>query len=75
MQAITQQQGSQLNSAEKQTRDADVEVIVGLDEQKKASKLACSNRMCCIIVICIITVIVLALALGIGLGVGLRKKK
>jgi len=74
MQALTNLQGSKLTSAEKQVRDADVEVIVGVSEQKKASKYACSNRVCCIIIIAIVVAIVIILALGIGLGIGLKKK-
>ena len=75
MKALTEKQGEHIEVVEKKARDADVEVLVGVDEQKAASKYKCCSRWCKVIIIIIIIVIILALALGLGLGIGLKKKK
>jgi t-SNARE complex subunit (syntaxin) len=75
MKALTEKQGEGIEQVEKKARDADVEVLVGVDEQKTASKYACSARWCKIIIIIIILACILVLALGLGLGLGLKKKK
>lgn len=74
MQNLTNQQGEKLNQAEKATRNADVEVIIGTDEQKKASKYKCGSRWCTLIIVLIVLGILCVIGLIIGLAVGLKKK-
>lgn len=74
MQNLTNQQGQQLNQAEKATRNADVEVMIGNEEQKKASKYKCGSRWCTLIIILVVLAILAVIGLIIGLAVGLRKK-
>lgn len=75
MQALTNQHGEKLNQAEKATRNADVEVIIGTDEQRKASKYQCGSRWCTLIIVLIVLGILCVIGLIIGLAVGLKRKK
>lgn len=75
MQALTNAQGTKLNQAEKQTRDADVEIIVGTEEQSQASKYKCGSRWCTLIIVLIVIGVLLVLALILGLAIGLNRKK